>query len=543
MAKTIEIDFWPKQSDVLFELLEGNHSIIGIGGGRGSAKSSCIDRCVINLMAEFPGMLTCVVMRNWDQVLKYHIKVLERDYPWINNLKVTSPASFNIGSSWCDFSYAEDLTDCERRFRSANYDVIAVDQAEQFTQEEIKEIRKACRSKTGKMAKLLLSFNMRGSGIAWLRKWFRDGEGIDPNDVIFFKFDPWDTVAWVLEALKTDAYTVEDYYSWDDDQRKSYAAAKGSYTQQLATDDEVIRQADWEGSWDSFEGSFFSNSFDLETTRIPAVTVELLRKPWSVHWISCDWGKAHWCAVQWHFRVLLSPLEIHKILGWTVDSPLSVVVTYREKYYEGLESSEVANRVITETPEFEQKLIKAFYLGPDAFAERDAINTTAIQIGKALQGNPIRLPGPVRADNDRKGGYSLMSVLLKANKGHGYLKDRNNKPFQVNDVWLISSECPVLLNSIPMLMRNPKDIEDVLKTDKSSAKIEMDSTDAARYGIKSMLRPKKKSPEDVFQEQMSATADDPAKQTMIAFRHMNKTKPPKSRWEQKLEPSWKSNLK
>ena len=79
-------------------------------------------------------------MRNWDQVLKYHIKVLERDYPWINNLKVTSPASFNIGSSWCDFSYAEDLTDCERRFRSANYDVIAVDQAEQFTQEEIKEI-------------------------------------------------------------------------------------------------------------------------------------------------------------------------------------------------------------------------------------------------------------------------------------------------------------------------------------------------------------------------------------------------------------------
>jgi len=36
-------------------------------------------------------------------------------------------------------------------------------------------------------------------------------------------------------------------------------------------------------------------------------------------------------------------------------------------------------------------------------------------------------------------------------------------------------------------MRDPKNLDDVLKTDKGTAKIEQDVADAARYGLKSML--------------------------------------------------------
>jgi hypothetical protein len=55
-------------------------------------------------------------------------------------------------------------------------------------------------------------------------------------------------------------------------------------------------------------------------------------------------------------------------------------------------------------------------------------------------------------------------------------------------VWLISAECPELLESIPVLMRDPKDLDVVLKTDKGQAKLEQDVSEAARYGLKSYLR-------------------------------------------------------
>ena len=423
--------------------------------------------------------MCCIVMRNWDQVRRYHLEAIKRDFPWLmDDIISTMPAHLDIGKSRLDFSYAESLDDVKRRFMSGNYAIIAIDQAEQFTIEEIREVRRANRIKGGKPAKLILSFNMRGSSIQELRKWFLHGEVLpdeNPDDYKGFKWNPWDNHYWCEAALIKDGYTVTDYYNWTDDQRKSYAAAKGQYTKQLATDDEAIRQSDWEGSWDSVEGTFFSSSWDLQATRINQVMVERLHKPWSNHWISIDWGKAHFTGIQWHYRTLLSPGDAQILLNWNLTKPISVIVTYREHYVNELESSEVAKVVAGLTPPEERKLVRAVYLDPSAFSDRDSPNTTAIQISKVLREN--QMPGCSHADNDRKGGYSLMGMLFKATKGHGYLLGPDDKPFQANDVVFIADSCPELINSIPLLMRDPKSLEDVLKTDKTSAKIEMDSTD------------------------------------------------------------------
>ena len=282
----VEIALQPKQSKLLRLIKQDPAPVIGVGGGRGAAKSSGADRCVITLMYE-QSMLACMVMRNFDQVFKYHIEPIRRDFPWLEGqLKTSMPASLRVGSSQLDFSYAENMDDIIRRFRSGNYDLIVIDQAEQFSGREIREIRKATRSRGGRTAKIVLLFNMRGSGIQDLRRWFHLHEvnkDEDPNDYKFLKVNPWDNVEWVRAALKEDGYTVVQYYSWPDDQRKEYAARRGPYTRQLATDDEVIRKADWDGDWDSLEGSYFANSFDLESTRIPPALVEAIRKPQSAH--------------------------------------------------------------------------------------------------------------------------------------------------------------------------------------------------------------------------------------------------------------------
>src|SRR5258708_278045 len=75
-----EISLFPKQSQLYYEIIRGTASVIGFAGGRGSSKSSGLDRCVITLLAEFAPLLVCVVMRNWDQVFHYHIEAMKREF-------------------------------------------------------------------------------------------------------------------------------------------------------------------------------------------------------------------------------------------------------------------------------------------------------------------------------------------------------------------------------------------------------------------------------------------------------------------------------
>jgi len=471
----VEIPLIPNQRKLLKELRTGTHSVIGVGGGRGSSKSSGADRCILTLMAEFPGIKICLVMRTWvAQVVPFHIEPIKTEFPWVaSDLKVSPPAVLRIGKSSCEFKYAQNYDQVEEAFRSGNYNTILIDQAEQFTLKEITEIRKACRSILPKfpIAKLVLLFNMRGSCIQDLRKMFHLKEVGDPEDYIFFKFDPWDNYYWVQEALKKDGYSVIDYYRWTDDQRKEYAALKGPYTKTLFEGDPVISKADWEGSWDTVEGAYFANSFDLEAVRLNPNLVDQIQKPWANYWLSGDWGEKHYTAILWHYRIALKPTEAAQYLGWTgLTKPINLIVTYREMCVNERTTTEVGRLIVESTPAIEKPLLHAFYLSPECVTEDP--NSVGSQIGKELR--PAGLPLPIKADNDRKGGYTLMEKLLKAAKFKGV--DPNG--IQYEDAWLISSECPQLLAALPILMRDPNNLDSVLKTDLSTAKIEQDISEA-----------------------------------------------------------------
>ena len=65
----------------------------------------------------------------------------------------------------------------------------------------------------------------------------------------------------------------------------------------------MIAKADWEGDWDSLEGAYFANSFDLESVCIaPSLVHARLMKSWATHWMAQDWGRTHWCATGWAFQ-------------------------------------------------------------------------------------------------------------------------------------------------------------------------------------------------------------------------------------------------
>ena len=509
-------------------------SIIGVGGGRGAAKSSGADRVVVTIMHE-RRLLACMVMRNFDQVFKYHIEPIRRDFNWLEDkLKTSMPASLKVGRSQLDFSYAENMDDIIRRFRSGNYDLIVIDQAEQFSWREIAEIRKATRSKGGKPAKLLLLFNMRGAGIQDLRKRFHlleYNKDEDPSEYSFLKVNPWDNVEWVRAALEEDFYTVDDYYGWSDEQRKQYAATRGPYTKQLATDDEVIRKADWEGDWDSLEGAYFANSFDLESVRIVPSLADKFKRPWANHWMAQDWGRTHWCATLWALRIALKPSEAKELLGWDLTKPINLTVIYREMVCNEKEAPEVAQDVLDCMLADERAKIKSYFLSPEEVT--DDQNSIGNQQSRVLR--KAGVVGAQKADNDRKGGYGLMSSLFKATKGCGWGVDKDGHRFQYDDAILISSECAELLKAIPVLMRDPKDLDDVLKTDKTAAKLEQDLGDACRYLTKSMLSPKRKTTDDIYQEKMETAT--PQDRMMIAAQHVWKQQVKKEK--PIVRPSWR----
>lgn len=486
-------------------------SWIGAGGGRGAAKTGGLQRIMLERRVENPGTIGAILMRNYDQVKRYHIDVMLRDYPELEPFYHKTDSKFvlpmeNGPDSEIHFTYAESLQDVIRRFRSASYYDLVVDQAEQFSEAELREIKQAVRWKNVPQGtcKLALAFNMGGVGISFLSKKFHELEYNDrerASDYAFVHVYPWDNIEWSRPALLQDGFETPEeqeyqyYHVMSEEERAEYCATRSDYGRNLNAQDEALRKRDWLGSWEALEGSFFGRVYDRDATVIDPEQIAQLIKPWSKRWMSQDWGKGHYCMTQWHARVDISAEEGKRILGWDITKPIRAVITYREYMAGGAAESDeggtreiaeqdIAAEIVKRTPEEERAHISNLFLSPDAFemsVRRAGQSQIAALIGKVLK--VAGLPYPSKADNARVDGWSLMYNMLLATKRRGSGAD---------DCWLISTLCPELSNALPLLMRDPKNLDDVLKTDKTSAKVEQDAADTGRYGLKSMLSPGKK---------------------------------------------------
>lgn len=466
-------------------------------------------------MTENPGFVCCVVMRNYDQVRKYHIEPILRDFPVLDNpqwmKKTDSKLRIPVGGahSEMDFSYAESLEDVKRRFRSANYDLIIVDQAEQFTWEELSEMGLAARSKT-RTAKVILLFNMGGIGIQDLRNRFgpvkKFNENEDPQEYTFLHVFPQDNIEWCRQELERDGFTEHDYYEvWDSKRRFEYFTTQAAYGRKLNALDTATRNRDLLGSWESLEGAYFGRVFDYKATLKSAEVCEGIIRPWDSRWMSTDWGKTHYCSTHWHGKTTLTPSEVKQWLGWDVPRPLTVVSTYRRFIVNEYTSSQVARELVSRTPQHEREKLKRYPFSPEQFGERDSEDTVPIIIGRELA--KYGMPHPEIADNSRKPGWLLMYEMLNNTRIWATPPDKRTAEMESeagDTVWIISSECPEALETIPVLMRNEKDLDDVVKQDKSQTVLAMDVADDLRYGLQSMLGAGRKPDKVVHGEQQMA---------------------------------------
>jgi len=507
------IHLQPKQGLLLDYIENHRATVIGVGGGRGSAKSGGADRVSMVLAMDQPGVVLEHVMRNSDQVRKFHFEQIKREFPILNDYAHNTYMRFNIPAggqtSVIGCSYAESLEDIKRRFRSGNIRYIFLDQAEQFTWEEISELNLAIRGKGKYKPKLILLFNMGGIGIQELRNRFgpqkKFNENEDPDDYTFIHVFPWDNVEWSRAELEADGLTEDDYYSWTDQERFVYFTTRAPYGRKLNALDDAIRARDLLGSWESLEGAYFGRVFDYKATLKAAEVCEGVIRPWDSRWMSTDWGKTHFCSTHWHGKTTLTPSEVKHWLGWTVPRSLTVVSTYRRFIVNEFTSSQLARELVSRTPQHERERLKRYPFSPEQFGERDSEDTVPIIIGRELQ--KYGMPHPEVADNSRKPGWQLMYELLNNTRIWATPPEKRTAEMEAeagDTVWIISSECPEALETIPVLMRNEKDLDDVVKTDKGMAVLAMDVADDLRYGLQSMLGSGRKPDKVVHGEQQMA---------------------------------------
>ena len=102
------------------------------------------------------------------------------------------------------------------------------------------------------------------------------------------------------------------------------------------------------------------------------------------------------------------------------------------------------------------------YLSPDRFSKIDQFHSIADKMGDVLV--EYNLPRPERANNRRVDGWRLCYTLLDT------------------DSLAVLDNCPDVIDSIPKLMRDEKNIEDAQK---EGNELFLDVCESFRYGVKS----------------------------------------------------------
>jgi len=394
------------------------------GGAAGPGKSMALLMEGVLQACEHPGANTLLLRRTFPELEKSLLLYFRREVPR-ELYREFNEAKHQViwrNGSVTQFGYSRNEHDIYQ-YQGAEFLFIGFDELTQFTlgQWTFLTSRNRCPV-PGTRPCMAGTTNPGGVGHAWVKALWIDRRPA-PGMERPEEYDPADYE--YIPALLAD----NPVYARDQNYLRTLEALPAR-----------LRQAFLEGDWNLFAGQYFDIFSPRHHT---ARAEELPLVPWLPRWISMDWGFEHPAAVYWHAQ----------------DGTRTF--TYREFVAQRM-SPRVLAEEIAERSGGEK--IDAVYLGPDAFAQRTDEASIADQLGDVFARRG--LPRPAAADNDRIGGWMLMYQLLETQQ------------------WIIADNCRRLLDVLPTLVRDDRNVEDIAKCEGD------DPADAARYGLKSRLRPR-----------------------------------------------------
>lgn len=249
------------------------------------------------------------------------------------------------------------------------------------------------------------------------------------------------------------------------------------------------------GELDAISGQFYDCwEPGVHVMSVAQAKTDIIWQPWQPRWLGWDWGRAHWNYVSWQTLALVKqPLGGHKLK----------VVVYREYCDKGKEYKELAANVAQMTrsgyPSDSEEIreqsrdLTAVYFSHEKFATQMESESPAMKLSREL--SKYDLPPCRRGTTNRVGRANLLYDMLM---GCGIV---------------VLESCPEFIDAVPQLVRDEKNIEDVLKLDTKAD----DVYDGMTLGLFGQLDKSETPEEEKLRERLKAI-DDPL------WRHVQQVK-------------------
>ena len=523
-SKELDILLQPKQYQLL-EFLEatGDHipRRLGYGGARGGGKSGALRRIAMILASSHPGIVIVIIRRHYGDLVENHVEKMAIEYPdFHERFYRKSESEWRLDNkSRITLAYGDTARDVQEFSRGPEFTFLFVDQAEQFSEQELiwLTIPNRWPNAAKGFAKSAFFFNPGGPGTEFLRRVFFKREFKKdevPEEWHFIQAYGWDNYEWFRNEVDL---SFDEFYEHSSEDRFDLYVTKTSEGRKMNALPPALRVGELLGSFEHFSGQYYASVWDENTCILPMDQAEALIQPWWRAWCSQDWGFAHHNCNLWFASGKLSPAQALGI-GVTTEWPIDVVVVYRELVVNEMGEEDLAREILRLTPQHERKAITAYWLGPDAWSKRGSAHTVADQIGAILEAGGM--PEPERADNmrtsqgeDRIGGWRLLYNCFQRNAWRSGVQVEREAA-QSGPMLLISAACPAVISAIPLAIRDEDNLEDVLKQDT----VGDNCLDSLRYGCKSQLDAKQQAPKNVRAQLIADSIQDPTSRHLALLR-------------------------
>ena len=225
----------PSEKQALF--MRAKEKYVIFGGARGGGKSWAVRWKAVLLCAKYPGIRVLIMRKSYPELLENHIKPLQTQLAGVARYNsVTHEIRFPNGSL-IKFMFCSRDGDL-MKIQGHEYDVIAIDEATQMTEYQIKTVMACLRGANGFPKRMYMTCNPGGPGHQYIKRLkdrrFRSGE--NPEDYVF------------IQSLVTD--------------NKALMEKQPDYIEQLKAQPPRQREAWLYGNWDVYEGQFFEEFRD-----------------------------------------------------------------------------------------------------------------------------------------------------------------------------------------------------------------------------------------------------------------------------------------
>lgn len=420
------------------------------GGAAGGGKSAWIRAEAVRMALSVPGSRTLILRRTFPELEEDMIPAFLEEIP-------QRVATYNISKHRWTFINGSVIVlghmQTEKsvtKYQGSQWQLVCFDELTHFVESQYRYLKSRLRvagpvkermEALGLRPRMIASANPGSVGHAWVKARFVDPA---PATSLFTVVDQGDTGDRSMSTRCFIPARVADN-----------PHVNAEYRQTLNDLDDDTRRALRDGDWDSYEGQRFKEWRNDIHVITPEQAAKLMPAVGGIRAIGVDYG-------------MDAPFSAH----WLWLGPDRLVIVYREVYKAGLTPKEQAKLIAASERDGERGPGRAIPLALDpSMWARNANLPGAKPTGDRPPPGSLAYPysatfgsAVVKARNDRLAGVALIADKLKVR--------RDGMPRL-----LVVDTCRNLIRTLPALVRDPRNPEDV------DTHTEDHAYDSLRYGL------------------------------------------------------------